>query len=110
VFVKPGSEGNSDRELGYKKRTKPSEFFHVGRVCTPLIGVDGDESVLNSQQVFALLWPEHYGDHGSELSLHDSICKYGKKRMVVVKERHGCCWCMSALSSYSFTFGKANDI
>jgi hypothetical protein len=106
VFVKPGSEGNSDRELGYKKRTKPSEFFLVGRVCTPLISVDGDESVLNSQQVFALLWPEHYGDHGSELSLNEYGTKtYVSRRMVVVNEGKGSCWCMSALSSYSFTFG-----
>jgi hypothetical protein len=102
VFVKPGSEGNSDRELGYKKRTEPSKFFRVGRVCTPLISVDGDEGVLNSQQVFAVLW---YGGNESELSLHDSISKYETKRMVVVKEGRGCCWCMSALSSYSFTFG-----
>jgi hypothetical protein len=107
VFVKPGSEGNSDRELGYKKRAKPSEFFHVGRVCTPLISVDGDESVLNSQQVFALFWPEYYGDHGSEECLNE----YGAntyvsiRRMVVVKEGKGSCLCMSALSSYSFTFG-----
>jgi hypothetical protein len=56
-----------------------------------------------SLQVFALLWHEQAGDNGTALSPgRDSYfqVRHGEyvfshiRRMVVVREQKGCCWCL----------------
>lgn len=56
-----------------------------------------------TQQVFAMLWHENAGNQGTALSPKGPVFTKGKyqepiyssiRRMVVIKEQKGCCWCM----------------
>ncbi|KAJ5878188.1 hypothetical protein N7455_001653 [Penicillium solitum] len=89
-YVIPSSNGERET-LGprYKRQSDPRRFFRIGRV-------------------FSMLWHENAGWHGTILSEKfpppsSSPFTKGKfqepiyssiRRMVVVKEQRGCCWCV----------------
>ncbi|KAJ6188162.1 hypothetical protein N7519_003070 [Penicillium mononematosum] len=95
AYVIPGSNG--EREMldpRYKRQSDPRRFFRVGRV-------------------FSMLWHENAGWHGTvrseKVSPSSSPFTRGKyqepiyssiRRMVVVKEQRGCCWCVP-ITTYS---------
>ncbi|KAJ5189090.1 hypothetical protein N7491_005413 [Penicillium cf. griseofulvum] len=96
AYVIPGSNGEHETlDPRYKRQSNPRKFFRVGRV-------------------FSMLWHENAGWHGTVLSeqfprpssspfikgkyqepIYSSI-----RRMVVVKEQKGCCWCVP-ITTYS---------
>ncbi|KAJ5795974.1 uncharacterized protein N7518_004514 [Penicillium psychrosexuale] len=95
AYVIPGSSGEHDTlDPRYKRQSDPRRFFRVGRV-------------------FSMLWHENAGWHGTivseKLPPSSSPFTRGKyqepiyssiRRMVVVKEQKGCCWCVP-ITTYS---------
>ncbi|CAG8892105.1 unnamed protein product [Penicillium egyptiacum] len=96
AYVIPGSNGERETlDPRYKRQSDPRRFFRVGRV-------------------FSMLWHENAGWHGtvhSEKVSPPSSSPFtrGKyqepiyssiRRMVVVKEQRGCCWCVP-ITTYS---------
>ncbi|KGO77547.1 hypothetical protein PITC_059870 [Penicillium italicum] len=96
AYVIPGSNGEHETlDPRYKRQSDARKFFRVGRV-------------------FSMLWHENAGWHGTVLS--DKVSppssspftrgKYQEpiyssiRRMVVVKEQRGCCWCVP-ITTYS---------
>ncbi|KAJ5083923.1 hypothetical protein NUU61_008502 [Penicillium alfredii] len=94
-YVIPASTGEDETlDPRYKRQSDPKRFFRVGRV-------------------FAMLWHENAGLHGTILSQrgpplgpHFTRGKYQEpiyssiRRMVVVKEQKGCSWCVP-VTTYS---------
>ncbi|KAJ5595259.1 uncharacterized protein N7459_001467, partial [Penicillium hispanicum] len=94
-YVIPGSTGDHETlDPRYKRQSDPRRFFRVGRV-------------------FSMLWHENAGLHGTILSQKGPLLgrdytrgKYQEpiyssiRRMVVVKEQKGCCWCIP-ITTYS---------
>ncbi|KAI2731698.1 hypothetical protein CBS147354_807 [Penicillium roqueforti] len=95
AYVIPGSSSEHDTlDPRYKRQSDPRRFFRVGRV-------------------FSMLWHENAGWHGTivseKLPSSSSPFTRGKyqepiyssiRRMVVVKEQKGCCWCVP-ITTYS---------
>lgn len=82
-----GTEGEADRlDSRYRQQRRPADFFVVGKV-------------------FAILLHENAGspgrDPGSDVLDAETVGRYGERifshprRMVVVRNRHGYCWCVS---------------
>ncbi|KAI3296487.1 hypothetical protein DTO002I6_3251 [Penicillium roqueforti] len=95
AYVIPGRSSEHDTlDPRYKRQSDPRRFFRVGRV-------------------FSMLWHENAGWHGTivseKLPSSSSPFTRGKyqepiyssiRRMVVVKEQKGCCWCVP-ITTYS---------
>ncbi|CAI7571013.1 unnamed protein product [Penicillium glandicola] len=103
AYVIPGSNGERETlDPRYKRQSDPRKFFRVGRV-------------------FSMLWHENAGWHGTVLSKKVSLPssspfikgKYQEpiyssiRRMVVVKEQRGCCWCVPITTYSGQGVGKA---
>jgi hypothetical protein len=96
--IRGNGEEREELDHRYQKRTDAKKFFVVGRV-------------------FAMLWHEGAGDKkGGHLSQAErfNVGRYNKKkgkyneevyshirRMVVVKQRHGYCWCVP-INTYNY--------
>ncbi|KAJ5679270.1 hypothetical protein N7462_007514 [Penicillium macrosclerotiorum] len=85
----------------YKRQNDPRRFFRVGRV-------------------FAMLWHENAGLNGTPVSQKipslKQGCTRGKyqepiyssiRRMIVIKEQKGCCWCIPVTTYSGQGVGKA---
>ncbi|KAJ5928614.1 hypothetical protein N7466_007570 [Penicillium verhagenii] len=95
AFATTGNGGeNETLDPRYKRQSDPRKFFRVGRV-------------------FAMLWHENAGLHGTIMSQRGSNLgrdytkgKYQEpiyssiRRMVVIKEQKGCSWCLP-ITTYS---------
>jgi hypothetical protein len=84
--------GGEHEELDhrYKKRTDAKRFFAIGRVFAMLFheGVGDAKGGHLSQAVqFKVGWDKNKGKYNQDVYSHI-------RRMVVVRERHGYCWCI----------------
>ncbi|PGH12131.1 hypothetical protein AJ80_06852 [Polytolypa hystricis UAMH7299] len=97
-----GNGERRDMQLDPSYTVQGKGFFKEGRVCE--FSTQLAPYSCSRFQVFSLVWYEPSGNNGTVISRRPSLLgqkAYGSiRRMVVVREQHGCCWCL-AIHTYS---------
>jgi hypothetical protein len=95
--IRGNGEEHEELDHRYKKRTDAGRFFVIGRVFAMLFheGAGDAKGWHLSQAVkFQVGWDGNKGKYNQEVYSHI-------RRMVVVRERHGYCWCIP-INTYNY--------
>jgi hypothetical protein len=103
--IRGNGEEREELDHRYQKRTDAKKFFVIGRVFAMLFheGAGDVKGGHFSQAVrFNVGWDKNRGKYNQEVYCHI-------RRMVVVRERHGYCWCIP-INTYNYQGVAKKDL
>jgi hypothetical protein len=103
--IRGNGEEREELDHRYQKRTDAKKFFVIGRVFAMLFHESAGDvkgGHLSRAVRFDVGWDKNKGKYNQEVYCHI-------RRMVVVRERHGYCWCIP-INTYNYQGVATKDL